>query len=265
MNTKIRQNVKRIVVKIGSSTLTHENGNLNLHRIELLARVLSDIKNSGIEVVLVSSGAVAAGIARTHLMRRPESVEEKMALAAVGQSELMRIYERFFSSYGHTVGQILMTKDVVDNPIRRAAAEGTFSRLLEMGCIPIVNENDSVSYEEIKFGGNDTLSAYVSLVCHAELLINMTDIDGYYDSDPRKNPDARLVEVVEKIDDAVYASAGGAGSDRGTGGMYSKIKAADLVTSDGIPMMIVNGTDPYILYNVLDGTAKGTFFAAKRA
>ena len=264
MDNRIRQNIKRIVVKIGSSTLTHENGNLNLHRIEILARTLSDIKNSGIEVVLVSSGAVAAGIARTHLKRRPESVEEKMALAAVGQSELMRIYERFFSSYGHTVGQILMTKDVIDNPVRREAAEGTFLRLLEMGIIPIVNENDSVSYEEIKFGGNDTLSAYVCMVCHAELLINMTDIDGYYESDPRKNPDAKLIERVEHIDESVYAAAGGAGSDRGTGGMYSKIKAADLVTSVGIPMMIVKGTDPTVLYSVLEGDARGTFFAADK-
>ena len=264
MNTTIRQNAKRIVVKIGSSTLTHENGNLNLHRIELLARTLSDIKNSGIDVVLVSSGAVSAGIARTHLNRRPVSVEEKMALAAVGQSELMRIYERFFASYGHTVGQILMTKDVIDNPIRREAAENTFCTLIGMGCIPIVNENDSVSYEEIKFGGNDTLSAYVSIVCHANLLINMTDIDGYYDSDPRKNPSAKLMERVELIDDSVYAAAGGAGSDRGTGGMYSKIKAADLVTRQGIPMMIVKGTDPTILYSVLDGDARGTFFCAKR-
>ena len=264
MDNRIRQNIKRIVVKIGSSTLTHENGNLNLHRIEILARTLSDIKNSGIEVVLVSSGAVAAGIARTHLQRRPESVEEKMALAAVGQSELMRIYERFFSSYGHTVGQILMTKDVIDNPVRREAAEGTFLRLLEMGIIPIVNENDSVSYEEIKFGGNDTLSAYVCMVCHAELLINMTDIDGYYDSDPRKNPDAKLIERVEHIDESVYAAAGGAGSDRGTGGMYSKIKAADLVTDVGIPMMIVKGTDPTVLYSVLEGDARGTFFSADK-
>lgn len=263
MNTQSDHNVKRIVVKIGSSTLTHDNGNLNLHRIELLARTLSDIKNSGIEVVLVSSGAVSAGIARLHLQRRPASVEEKMALAAVGQSELMRIYETFFGSYGHTVAQILMTKDVVDNPVRRVAAENTFLTLLSMGCIPIVNENDSVSYDEIKFGGNDTLSAYVSMVCHADLLINMTDIDGYYDSDPRKNPDAKLIERVDVIDEDVYRAAGGAGSDKGTGGMQSKIQAADLVTRIGIPMFIVNGTDPTVLYSVLDNTARGTLFAAR--
>ena len=264
MDVRNNHKTKRIVVKIGSSTLTHDNGNLNLRRIEILARTLSDIKNSGIEVVLVSSGAVAAGIARTHLNRRPDSVEEKMALAAVGQSELMRIYERFFASYGHTVAQILMTKDVIDNPARREAAEGTFRNLIEMGCVPIVNENDSVSYEEIKFGGNDTLSAYVSMVCHADLLINMTDIEGFFDSDPRKNPDAKLVERVDRIDENVYASAGGAGSERGTGGMYSKIKAADLVTREGIPMMIVKGTDPSILYSVLEGNARGTFFSAVR-
>ncbi len=264
MNTSIKHSANRIVVKIGTSTLTHENGSLNLRRIEALARTLSDIKNSGIEIVLVSSGAVSAGIARTHLNRRPETVEEKMALAAVGQSELMRIYERFSPSYGHTVAQILMTKDVIDNPTRREAAENTFRTLIEMGCVPIVNENDSVSYEEIKFGGNDTLSAYVSLVCHADLLVNMTDIDGFYSADPRKDPDAKLIERVDGVTEEIYRKAGGAGSDRGTGGMYSKIKAAELVTSAGIPMMIVKGTDPTILYSVLEGDARGTFFSAKK-
>ena len=252
----------RIVVKIGSSTLTHEEGHLNLRRIEALVKTLSDFKNSGKQVVLVSSGAVSAGVAKmgTH---RPTCTAEKQAMAAVGQSELMKIYSRFFSDYGHTVAQILLTKDVIDQADRRAAAEDTFRTLLEMGCIPIVNENDSVSTEGINFGGNDTLSAYVALVCHADLLINLSDIDGLYDSDPRKNPDAKLIERVEAVDDGVLAMAGGAGTERGTGGMATKLLAARIVLEKGIPMYILNGKDPTILYELLDGRHVGTFFAAE--
>ena len=168
----------RIVVKIGSSTLTHEEGHLNLRRIEALVKTLSDFKNSGKQVVLVSSGAVSAGTSRLGLEITKRTVEEKQALAAVGQCEIMRLYERLFATYGHTVGQILVTKDVVDNESRFALAKSTFARLIEFGCIPIVNENDSVSFEGIKFGGNDTLSAYVAIICEADLLINLSDIDG---------------------------------------------------------------------------------------
>ena len=239
---------RRIVVKIGTSTLTHATGALNLHRIESLVLALSDFKNAGKQIVLVSSGAVSAGIAKMN----------------VGQSELMKIYDRFFSTYGHTVGQILMTKDVIDNPERRHAVENTFRVMLEMGCVPIVNENDSVSSEEIKFGGNDTLSAYVSLVCGADLLINLSDIDGLYNSDPRKNPDARLVSRVDAIDETIFAMAGGAGTERGTGGMAAKIKAAKIAGDAGIPMIIANGTDPHILYDILAGEERGTFFAAAK-
>ena len=189
-------NCRRIVVKIGSSTLTHEEGHLNLRRIEALAKTLSDFKNEGRQVVLVSSGAVSAGVARMGA-KRPTCTREKQAMAAVGQSELMKLYSRFFSDYGHTVAQILLTKDVIDNPTRRAAAEDTFNTLLEMGCVPIVNENDSVSTQELNFGGNDTLSAYVALVCHADLLINLSDINGLYDKDPRHHADAKLVEHVK--------------------------------------------------------------------
>lgn len=253
---------RRIVVKIGTSTLTHSTGKLNLRRIELLTRALSDLKNGGLEIVLVSSGAVSAGIARLGITHRPRSTEEKQALAAVGQSELMKIYERFFSSYGQCIGQILMTKDVIDNEIRRAAAENTFEQLICMGCVPIVNENDSVSSEEINFGGNDTLSAYVALVTHADLLINLSDIDGLYDSDPRKNPQAKKILRVEKIDDTIYSYAGGAGTNRGTGGMATKIKAAEIVTNAGIPMIIVNGTDPEVLYRLIEGYGEGTYFCA---
>ena len=256
------QGSKRIVVKIGSSTLTHDEGCLNLRRIETLVKTLSDLKNKGHQVVLVSSGAVSAGVARmgTH---RPTCTAEKQAMAAVGQSELMKIYSRFFSDYGHTVAQILMTKDVVDNPARRAAAEDTFRTLLEMGCIPIVNENDSVSTQELNFGGNDTLSAYVALVCHADLLINLSDVDGLYDKDPRKHADAKLIECVHGIDEAVLAMAGGAGTERGTGGMATKLQAARIVLEQGIPMYILNGEDPTVLYELLDGRQVGTYFAAK--
>ena len=252
----------RIVVKIGSSTLTHDEGHLNLRRIEALVKTLSDFKNAGKQVVLVSSGAVSAGVARLGV-HRPKSVKEKQAMAAVGQSELMKLYSRFFSDYGHTVAQILLTKDVIDNPVRRAAAEDTFNTLLEMGCVPIVNENDSISTEELNFGGNDTLSAYVALVCHADLLINLSDVDGLFDSDPRQNPAAKLIPVVKKIDACVQNMAGGAGTERGTGGMATKLSAAKIVLDKGIPMYILNGKDPHILYDLLDGKSVGTYFAVE--
>ncbi|MBR6726947.1 MAG: glutamate 5-kinase [Clostridia bacterium] len=252
---------RRIVIKIGSSTLTHEEGHLNLRRIETLAKVLSDLKNAGHEVILVSSGAVSAGVAKMNT-RRPINVAEKQAMAAVGQSELMKLYSRFFSDYGHTVAQILLTKDVIDNAARRRAAEDTFGTLLGLGCIPIVNENDSVSTEGLNFGGNDTLSAYVALVCHADLLINLSDIDGLYDSDPRRNPDAKLISRVDGVDERILAMAGGAGTNRGTGGMATKLQAARIVLEQGIPMFILNGKDPDILYRLLDGEHVGTYFAA---
>jgi glutamate 5-kinase len=256
---------KRIVVKVGTSTLTHSTGHLNLRRIEKLVKVLSDMKNWGVQVVLVSSGAVSAGVAKMGFGRIPSTPEEKQAMAAIGQSELMKIYDRFFSDYGHTVAQILMTKEVLSNPERRAAAENTFGRLLEMNCIPVVNENDSVSTDELtKFGGNDILSAYVAELCQADLLLNLSDIDGLYDSDPRTNPDAKLIERVERIDDSIYAIAGGAGTDRGTGGMIAKLNAARMVTEQGIPMFILNGHEPEILYTLLDGGHIGTYFTAKK-
>ena len=252
---------KRIVVKIGSSTLTHDEGHLNLRRIEALVKTLSDFKNAGREVILVSSGAVSAGVAKigTH---RPTCTREKQAMAAVGQSELMKLYSRFFSDYGHTVAQILLTRDVLDMPDRRAAAEDTFRTLLDMHCIPIVNENDSVSTEGLDFGGNDVLAAYVAEVAHADVLINLSDVDGLYDSDPRTNPTAKLIPVVEKIDDALLALAGGAGTVRGTGGMSAKLLAARMVQEVGIPMYILNGKDPTVLYDLFDGKQIGTYFAA---
>ena len=255
----------RIVVKFGTSTLTHSTGHLNLRRIEALVKVLSDIKNSGKQIVIVSSGAVSAGVAKVGFGTIPQTPEEKQAMAAIGQSELMKIYDRFFSDYGHTVAQILMTKDVLSNPDRKSAAENTFNRLLEMNCIPIVNENDSVSTDELtKFGGNDILSALVAQVCEADLLINLSDVDGLYDSDPRTNPEAKLIDRVDALDDKIYAIAGGAGTDRGTGGMIAKLNAAKIVTESGIPMFILNGHDPEILYVLLDGGHVGTYFAARK-
>lgn len=257
------KNCKRAVIKVGSSTLSHPSGKLDLRRIEALARVLSDLRNMGKEIILVSSGAVSAGIAKSGLGHKPMSLEEKQAMASIGQSELMKLYDRFFSDYGHTVAQILMTRDVVDSPVRKTAASNTFNTLLSMGCIPIVNENDAVSTDELtKFGGNDILSAHVARVCCADILINLSDIDGLFDSDPRKNPDAKLIDRVEDID-AVASFAGGAGSDRGTGGMEAKLTAAKMVTDIGIPMFIMNGHDPEILYELLDGKKVGTYFTAK--
>ena len=257
------QNCKRIVIKVGSSTLTHATGQLDLRRIENLAKTLSDLKNTGKEVILVSSGAVSAGIAKSGLGHRPVSLEEKQAMASIGQRELMKIYDRFFSDWGHKVAQILMTRDVVDNPVRRSAAENTFNTLLKMGCIPIVNENDAVSTDELtKFGGNDILSAHVANLCRADILINLSDIDGLFDSDPRKNANARFIERVDDID-KILDFAGGAGTDRGTGGMEAKLTAAKMVTENGIPMFIMNGKAPEILYRLLDGEHVGTYFTAK--
>lgn len=255
---------KRIVVKVGTSTLTHATGHLNLRRIEKLVKVLSDMKNWGIQVVLVSSGAVSAGVAKMGFGKIPSTPEEKQAMAAIGQSELMKMYDKFFSDYGHTVAQILMTKEAITNPERRAAAENTFRRLLEMNCIPVVNENDSVSTDELtKFGGNDILSAYVAQLCEADLLLNLSDIDGLYDKDPRTFADARLIERVECVEN-VRSNAGGAGSERGTGGMVAKLTAAEMVTEQGIPMFILNGHEPEILYTLLDGGHIGTYFVAKK-
>ncbi len=249
------------MVKVGTSTLTHTTGHLNLRRIEKIVKVLSDMQNSGIRIVLVSSGAVSSGVAKAGFGRIPSTPEEKQAMAAIGQSELMKIYDRFFSDFGHTVAQILMTKDVLTNPTRRSAAENTFNRLLEMRCIPIVNENDSVSTDELtKFGGNDILSAHVACLCRADVVLNLSDVEGLFDSDPRTNPDAKLISRVDNIEE-ILPSAGGAGTDRGTGGMIAKLQAAKICTEAGIPMFILNGHDPEILYTLLDGGHVGTYFS----
>ncbi len=259
----IIKNCKRIVIKIGTSTLTYQNGALNLRRIELLTRAVSDMRNAGHEVVMVSSGAVGAGYARLNMPKYPQTLEEKQACAAVGQGQLIKIYDGFFSVYGHTVAQILMTKDVIDDKSRLEHIKNTFFTLLRMNCIPVVNENDSVSCEGIEFGGNDTLSAYVAVACEADIVINMSDIDGLYNKDPRKHADAKLIDRVEEIDETIRSYAGGTGTNRGTGGMIAKLNAAQIANSYGIPMLIINGENPAILYDILDGKHVGTYFAAK--
>ena len=254
------KNANRVIVKIGSSTLTHQTGLINLRRLERFVHVLADLKNSGKEIVVVSSGAVSAGSAKVGLGHQPTTTEEKQAMAAVGQSELMRMYSELFASYGHTVAQVLITKDVVDDETLRHNACNTFRTLLRMNCIPIVNENDSISIEGVNFGGNDTLSAYVAILCDADILINMSDVDGLYSADPRKCSDAKKISVVDNLTDDILSMAGGIGTSRGTGGMATKLRAASMVCAADIPMLIVNGEHPDILYDIFDGKELGTYF-----
>jgi len=256
----IIKNAERIVVKVGSSTLTYDNGKLNLSRIERLVRVLADFRNAGKQVVLVTSGAMAAGAAVLRFDHRPASINEKQAAAAVGQTELMKLYSADFANYGYPVGQILLTRDVVDNPTAHTNAVNTFETLLKMGCVPIVNENDTVSFEEIAVGDNDSLSAYVAVLCRADALVLLSDIDGFYDSDPHTNPEAKLIPTVAKIDDEIMKCAGGAGSNRGTGGLVTKLHAAQIAGEAGIPMFLVNGADPSVLYDLIEGRHVGTYF-----
>ncbi|MBR5485247.1 MAG: glutamate 5-kinase [Oscillospiraceae bacterium] len=254
--------IKRLVVKVGSSTLTHENGMVNIRRIEHLVKVLSDIRNSGKEIVLVSSGAIAIGVGKLGLKEKPKDIPGKQACAAVGQCELMYLYDKLFGEYNHNVAQVLLTRDVVENSARKENVVNTFDKLLEMGIIPIVNENDTVSIEEIKFGDNDTLSAIVANLVNADGLLLLTDIEGLYTANPRENPDAVLIERVEKIDDYILSVASGAGSSRGTGGMITKIHAAEIAVPNGVNMWIINGDNPDKMYRLLDGEKLGTYFKA---
>jgi glutamate 5-kinase len=251
---------KRVVVKVGTSTLTYENGRLNLRRIESLVRVLSDIKNSGREIVLVTSGAIGVGAGHLGLKERPRDIGGKQAAAAVGQCELMYTYDKLFAEYGHVTAQVLLTRDVVENEGRKTNVINTLLRLLEFGAVPIINENDTVSIEEIEFGDNDTLSAMVAQLVNAEALILLTDIDGLYDADPRTFPDAKRIPVVREIDDTLLALAGGAGSKRGTGGMITKLHAAQIAMDAHIPTVIMDGSRPTHLYDLLDGKPQGTLF-----
>jgi len=258
------ENAKKIVVKVGTSTLTYDGGGINIRRVEKLVKVLSDIKNSGKDVILVSSGAIGVGMGMLGIKTRPSCTKDKQALAAIGQCELMNFYSGLFGGYNHKVAQVLLTKDVVCDPVRNENASNTFERLIELGIIPIVNENDVISTEQIEFGDNDTLSATVACLAKADLLVILSDIDGLYDSDPRNNPDARLIEEVEEITPQIEALAGGAGSARGTGGMVTKILAAKTANAAGIDMLINNGSDPMILYDIIDGKKTGTLFKAKK-
>ncbi len=253
---------KRIVVKVGTSTLAHQTGMLNIRRIENLVKTLADLQNDGKELILVSSGAIGVGSGKLGLNERPADTPTKQACASIGQCELMYVYDKLFSEYNHCVSQILMTRDIIDSPKRVQNVINTFEKLLSLRVIPIVNENDSVSVEEIEFGDNDTLSALVANLANADALIILTDIDGLYEDDPKKNPDAKLIPTVEKIDSRIESLAHGKGSTLGTGGMITKIHAARIATEAGIPTYICNGADPNILYDLCDGKQVGTVFLA---
>lgn len=254
----------RIVIKIGTSTLTYRNGCVNIRRFESLCRVVSDLKNSGCEVILVSSGAIGMGVGKLHLGERPSDIAGKQAAAAVGQCELMYIYDKEFSNYNHTVAQILLTAPDLKCEDRHAKFEATMQRLLALGVIPIINENDTVATEEIVFGDNDTLAAEVAVSVGAELLVLMSDIDGLYDGDPRRSPNATLIPEVRELTEEIMALGGGAGSALGTGGMVTKLRAAALATASGCDMIIMNGSYPERLYSIIDGGAVGTRFYGKR-
>jgi len=260
---------RRIVVKVGTSTLTNEMGNSDLRNMEKLARVLSDVHNLGNEIILVSSGAIAVGANKMHLDRKPDTLRMKQAAAAVGQCENMFLYDKFFGYYNKTVAQILLNAEDIRQEEKKENLSNTFEALLEQGIIPIVNENDSVSYTEIEseeklFSDNDVLSAVVAVLTRADLLVILSDIDGFYDCDPRFYKDAKLIGRIEEIDESTYKLAGGAGSRRGTGGMRTKLQAAELATSQGTATLVTNGSRPDALYDIVDGKKIGTLFTAKK-
>lgn len=258
----------RIVIKVGTSTLTNEVGQSDLRSFDRLSCVLSDVQNMGYQVILVSSGAIAVGSNKMKLKTRPTSMRMKQAAAAVGQCSIMFLYDKFFGDYDKTIAQILLNAEDIEQEEKKENLTNTFDALLETGIIPIVNENDSVSYTEIEseerlFGDNDMLSAVVAVLCKAKRLIIFSDIDGFYDCDPRLYPNARLIERIEKIDDTIYSLAGGAGSRRGTGGMRTKLQAAGLATANGIDTIITNGKRPEALYEIISGNGAGTLFTGR--
>lgn len=259
----------RIIIKVGTSTLTNEIGNNNLRSFDRLACVLSDVQNMGYEIILVSSGAIAVGANKLQMHKRPTSMKHKQAAAAVGQCSIMFLYDKFFGDYDKTIAQILLTAEDIEHEEKKENLVNTFDTLLEMGIIPVVNENDSVSCTEIEsadrlFGDNDMLSAVVAVLCRAKMLVILSDIDGLYDTDPRLHPHAKLIDRISQIDESVYAFAGGAGSRRGTGGMKTKLKAAELATAQGIDTIITNGNNPAALYGILKGDSIGTLFMGRR-
>ena len=254
----------RVVVKVGTSTLAHPTGLLNIRRVEELCRVLSDLKNAGHEIILVSSGAIGMGVGKLSLKSRPADIPTKQAAAAVGQCELMYTYDKLFSEYRHNVAQILLTASDIEQPQRRQNFHNTLTRLLELHVLPIINENDTVATEEINIGDNDTLSAVVAANIQADLLILLSDIDGLYDADPHKCPDAKIIHTVSELTDEIMALGGGSGSALGTGGMATKLHAAQIVTAVGTDMVIANGEHPELLYRIIDGEVIGTRFSANR-
>lgn len=255
--------IMRIVVKIGTSTLTYANGAVNIRRIEMLCRALSDMKNAGNEVVIVSSGAVGMGVGKLHMSTKPTEIAAKQAAAAVGQCELMYIYDKEFALHNHTVAQILLTAPDLECDDRHAKFNATIEKLLEFSVIPVINENDTVATEEIEFGDNDTLSARIAASIKADLLVLLSDIEGLYTKDPRRNTDAVLIPEVRELTDEIMALGEGAGSALGTGGMQTKLRAAKIATAGGCDMIITNGAYPDRLYQILDGEAVGTRFYSK--
>lgn len=255
----------RIVVKVGTSTLAHKTGNLNIRRVEELCKVLSDIKNAGHEVVLVSSGAIGMGLGKLAIKKKPDDIPSKQAAAAVGQCELMYVYDKLFSEYNHTVGQILLTGDDVKDETRHQNFKNTIYRLLELGAIPIVNENDSVSTDEIEIGDNDTLGAIVAESVGADIVTILTDTNGLYTADPRKDKTAKLLSIIEDITEDIFNLGAGSGTKLGTGGMKTKIGAAEIAVNAGIDVYIINGERPSVLYDIIEGKKFiGTKFCAKK-
>ena len=254
----------RVVIKVGTSTLAHATGKLNIRRASALCRVISDLKNAGNEVILVSSGAIGMGVGKLSLTEKPKDIPTKQAAAAVGQCELMYTYDKLFSEYNHTVAQILITGEDIDHADRRQNFENTMRRLLELSVLPIINENDSISTSEIEIGDNDTLGAIVATAINADLLVILSDIDGLFTADPHKEENAKLLHTVAEITPEIEGMIGGVGSKLGTGGMLTKIKAAKIVTENGIDMVIANGNNPTALYDIVDGFDVGTRFLGRK-
>ncbi len=257
---------KRVIVKIGSSSLNYSGtGNLNFTKLEHLVRELCNLRNRGMDICLVSSGAIAVGRQTLGMKERPNDISTRQACAAVGQARLMMIYQKLFAEYNQVAGQVLMTKNTMVNPVSRENARNTFEELFRLGAIPIVNENDTVSTYEMQFGDNDTLSAIVTSLVGADLLILLSDIDGLFTDDPHQNPDAQLIRVVEQLDGEIYRMAkSSTGSDVGSGGMATKLTAAKIATLSGADMIIANGEDVCILHHIFDDTFRGTVFLAQK-
>ncbi len=255
----------RIVIKVGTSTLAHKTGRLNIRRVESLCKVMSDLKNQGHEIILVSSGAIGMGVGKLGLTEKPSDMPTKQAAAAVGQCELMYTYDKLFGEYHHTVAQILLTDSDINNDTRRAHFENTLFRLLELGALPIINENDTVATAEIAVGDNDTLSAIVACSAKADLLILLSDIDGLYTADPHTDPNATLLPHVAALTPEILALAGASVTSQGTGGMVTKLRAAQMAMDAGMQMVIANGETPALLYDIVEGKAVGTRFGGKAA